>query len=52
MLNILRFADSVYNSYVYDIPSVITKFDFYKTKFWLDQMNMKGLCSVLYKKLF
>lgn len=52
MLNIVKFANSVYNKYVFDISSGVNRFDFYKTKFCNDQMKTIQLCSILYKKLY
>lgn len=52
MLNLLKYANAIYNSYRYDIGCDISKAEFYKMKFINDQRKMEKFCSIIYKKLF
>lgn len=52
MLNILKYANTVYNLHRYEIECKLSVADFYKTKFQNDHYRMERFCSLIYKKLF
>lgn len=52
MLNLLKYANAIYNSYRYDISCDISKGEFYRLKFINDCRKREKFCSIIYKKLF
>lgn len=52
MLNLLKYANGIYNLYRYDIGCDLSISEFYKLKFISDHMKMNQFCSIIYKKLF